>query len=445
MLLALFLAITLLFSSNRVLGAMVPVTSRDTPAHRAVLHFMRGVNLGNDLEYQAGNPAATQTYTEHDLDLIRQEGFDHIRLPVGWHLGSGAAPAYQVSPVLFQKADTLINAALARGLGVILDWHSFDEFMGNPTGSTNKLYVIWKHVATHYAAYSNSLVFDLLNEPNGAATTAVMNGIYPELIRQVHLINPDRTLFVAPGQWSGIGELKTGTNPGLVLPNDDLNLIVTVHCYEPYYFTHQGAEWALPDTATVGVKFPGPPSTPLKASSTITHDWVLQWFKDYNSKPASSNPSSPYSFQSLLKQLRTWADYWGRPVHLSEWGCYEKAENTSRLAFHQAFRTALDAQRLGWAMWDWKAGFHYLKNGIPDPPGMREAIFPPPVLTITDGATIRAEGSLGKTFILQQADPVFAPLQWQGVSTQSLTTNLFMYPIPTNSQTADLYRILWQK
>ena len=63
-------------------------------------------------------------------------------------------------------------------------------------------------------------------------------------------------------------------------------------------------------------------------------------------------------------------------MHVSEWGCYEKADKASRLRFHQAFRSALDAQGLPWAMWDWKAGFRYWDDSAKKPaPGMREAMF----------------------------------------------------------------------
>ena len=47
--------------------------------------------------------------------------------------------------------------------------------------------------------------------------------------------------------------------PQLRLPDDDENLIVTVHNYDPFYFTHQGATWAGPDTKVTGIRFPGPP------------------------------------------------------------------------------------------------------------------------------------------------------------------------------------------
>lgn len=45
--------------------------------------------------------------------------------------------------------------------------------------------------------------------------------------------------------------------PNLRLPDNDENLIVTVHCYEPFNFTHQGATWAGADVKSLkGIAFP---------------------------------------------------------------------------------------------------------------------------------------------------------------------------------------------
>jgi hypothetical protein len=84
------------------------------------------------------------------------------------------------------------------------------------------------------------VAFEFINEPKDAATTTVLNPIYAEAIRQIRVSNPSRTLFVGPGQWNSINELSN-----LRLPDDDENLIVTVHCYDPFLFTHQGACWTL--------------------------------------------------------------------------------------------------------------------------------------------------------------------------------------------------------
>jgi hypothetical protein len=54
-----------------------------------------------------------------------------------------------------------------------------------------------------------------------------------------------------------------------------------------------------------------------------------------------------------------------------------KADQASRARFYGAFRQALDAAGIGWAVWDWKSGFNYWDAKARQPlPGMREALFP---------------------------------------------------------------------
>ena len=92
-----------------------------------------------------------------------------------------------------------------------------------------------------------------------------MNPIFAEAIQQIRRIDPSCTIFVGrSGGWKrSIGEL-----PKLRLPDDDQNLIVTVHNYDPFTFTHQGADWAGPDTKLTGILFPGPPPKPPAGSLT---------------------------------------------------------------------------------------------------------------------------------------------------------------------------------
>ena len=105
---------------------------------------------------------------------------------------------------------------------------------------------------------------------------------------------------------------------------------------------------------------------------------VLDWIGRYNTLPPGRNPSSPVAFRGKLKQAREWSDYYGRPVHLGEFGAYVGADDESRANFYREFRRALDELKLGWAMWDWRAGFKYWDAAKNQPaPGMREALFGP--------------------------------------------------------------------
>jgi endoglucanase len=351
--------------------AMKPLAGRDSPAYRAARLFRHGVNLGNYLEVPPGQNWSVDV-SAGEFAVMYREGFDHVRVPVGWQFYTGPAPDYALSPEIFSRADFVVTNALANHLAVIINVHGFDSFMTNPAGQADKLLAVWRQVAAHYAKYPDALAFEVLNEPHGTATTEVMNPIYTRAIAEIRKTNPHRTLFVEPGDWGQIGELKN-----LVLPADDDNLIVSVHCYDPFYFTQQGATWAGPDTKTTGIRFPGPPTVPLVPDPSLKlNRWVLDWISNYNTLPAEKNPSSPMAFEGKIRLAREWSDYYGRPVHVGEFGCYTRADPESRARFYAAFRHALDREKLGWAIWDWTASSLYWDktNNCPMP-GMREGLF----------------------------------------------------------------------
>jgi endoglucanase len=353
------------------LREMRRIEGRSSPAHLAARHFLKGANLANSLEAPPGQDWGGH-YSAQDLRLIKNEGFDHVRIPVAWHHYTGAAPAYRIKPEIFARVDELVDAGLREKLGVIVNVHHFDDFTTDPKAQTGRFEAIWAQLAEHYARSPEGLAFELLNEAKDAATTEVLNPIVEKTIALVRRTNPNRPIFVGPGKWNSISELKA-----LRLPDDDHNLIVTVHNYEPFFFTHQGANWSGPDTKLTGILFPGPPLRPLVPDRALhLSPSVLDWLKAYNNEPNATNPSSRKAFSGALLEAREWSDHYGRPVHVGEFGCFTTADNASRVHYYQAFREAAEEAKIGWAIWDWKAGFHYWneKAGRPEP-GMRGALF----------------------------------------------------------------------
>lgn len=351
---------------------MTQLADNNSPAHRAAKWFMRGANLGNYLESPRGNTWGVVTVSSDEFSIMKHEGFDHVRVPVRWSDYAGPGPDFRLPPGIFARADFVVTNALAANLAVIINIHHFDAFTSDPAGQTDKFLAIWRQVAAHYAKFTNTLAFELLNEPKDAATTLKLNPIFAQAITEIRKTNPNRTIFVGPGKWNQVSELKN-----LVLPADDNNLIVTVHCYSPFFFTHQGATWAGPDTKLTGVQFPGPPATPLVPDPILKlNPWVLEILHNYNTLAAAQNPSSPSAFAGEMKLARAWSDYYGRPMHVGEFGCYTKADPESRARFYQAFRRECEEDHLGWAIWDWSAGFRYWDKTKNKPvPGMRDALF----------------------------------------------------------------------
>jgi endoglucanase len=354
-----------------VAGAATPadIAKASTPAHRLARQFLRGANFGNYLEAPP-NSWGNIRYTAEDFARARAEGFDHVRLPVAWHHYAGAAPDFALSPEIFAKVDFLVTNATAHGLAAIVNIHHFDAFTSDPAAHKAKFLALWRQIAAHYARAPASVAFELLNEPKDAATTTVMNPIYAEAIALIRRAQPERLLLVGPGKWNSLDEL-----PALRLPEDD-RLLVTVHCYEPFLFTHQGASWAGRSPRTRGIVFPGPPPEPVTPASGI-EPWATNWIERYNTRPAAENPSGPTAFAAKFKAAKAWAEQQGRPIHLGEFGCYQVADAASRARYYAAMRATAEAHGFGWAVWDWKAGFKYWDDQADRPaPGMREALFP---------------------------------------------------------------------
>ncbi|HEU6448214.1 MAG TPA: glycoside hydrolase family 5 protein [Verrucomicrobiae bacterium] len=352
---------------------MQPISSHDTPAYRAAKMFRHGVNLGNYLEAPPSQSWGV-TVSADEFAKMRAEGFDHVRVPIGWQQYAGKGPDFILSPEIFSRVDFVVTNALKNRLAVIINIHHFNGLDENPINATPKFLALWKQIAAHYKKFPMQLAFELDNEPHDNATAAAMNPIYAKSILEIRKSNPRRTIFVEPATWGSIDQL---TN--LTLPADD-NVIVSVHCYDPFYFTHQGATWAGDDTKVVGIQFPGPPAKPLVPDASLKlNPWVTNWIARYNSLPTAQNPSGPIAFENEIKFAKAWSDFYGRPIHFGEFGAYTKADEQSRANFYGAFRHALEKEKIGWAIWDWSAGFCYWDKKKNQPmPGMHDALFGKP-------------------------------------------------------------------
>ncbi len=349
---------------------MKPIARHDTPAYQTARLFQRGANLGDYLESWPVRSWGV-TVEADEFTQMKHEGFDHVRVPIGWHHYAGPGPDFTLSPKIFERVDFVVTNALANGLAVMINIHHFDELDEDPAGTTPEFLAIWRQIAAHYQSFPPQLVFELDNEPHEHASTALMNPIYAQAITLIRQSNPHRTIVVEPGGWGSIAELKN-----LVLPPDD-NVLVSVHCYDPFYFTHQGATWTGGATPVTGIVFPGPPAQPLVPDPALhIRPALADWIQKYNTLPTEKNPSSPLAFEAKLKYVHDWSDHYGRPVHLGEFGAFTKGDESSRANFYSAFRRAAENDELGWCIWDWSAGFRYWdkKNHAPMP-GMHDALF----------------------------------------------------------------------
>lgn len=350
--------------------AMKPLMERNTLAHQAAAFYKRGVNVSHFLELPPKD-ARREECTVEDFAQMKREGFDHMRLPVAWHHYAGPAPDYVLDAQFLKRVDLVASNALSQGLFVILAMTAPEALHARPQAYSNQWVALWRQLARHYAEAHPGLALELLDEPREAATTSLLNGWYAEALKYIRAQNPMRTVFLGPGEGNGPEALAQ-----LHLPPEEENVIVTVHCWEPRYFTRQsdssegGAVGPLK-----GVVYPGPPSAPLPVPLEAGPA-LRRWLEVYNRRPAAWNPSGHAVVEGQLQLARDWSEFYGRPVHVGAFGVTTAADSLSRARYMREVRQLAAAYGLGWAVWAWRGGYDYWDKASGRPlPGMREALF----------------------------------------------------------------------
>jgi len=333
-----FVACGILIASVVALAADSPQPHRDAFAANKALG--RGMNLGNALEAPEEGAWGVRVKPEY-FTAIKQAGFQTVRLPVKWSAHAESKPPYTLDPQFADRVDRAVDQALANGLNIVVDLHHYSEMDANPDEHLRRLVGLWKQIAARYNDRPVGVYFELLNEPHGKLTNVKWNAAIPQVLAAVRETNPTRPVIVGPETWNAISALDK-----LELPATDRRLIVTVHYYDPYEFTHQGAPW---DRAAV--KWKG-----------------RKWGGTAEERAAVTKQ---------LERAAAWAKAHDRPIFLGEFGAYHVADAESRARW-TAF-VAREAERLdfSWAYWEFCSGFGaYDAKTEKWLPGLKTALIP---------------------------------------------------------------------
>ncbi len=292
----------------------------------------RGVNFGNMLEAPTEG-AWGVSVTDDVIDKAAAAGFASVRLPVRWSNHAGAEAPFTIDPAFMTRVESIVDKLLAKNLVVLLNMHHYRQLDGDAldTGEGKvadavvdlRFVMLWEQIASRFKGKGDRLILELYNEPHGRMNGEPWNVLAARTLRVVRASNPDRPVVIGPTHWNSAGDLAL-----LKLPND-ANLIVTVHDYNPFPFTHQGAEWVSPVLPT-GV-------TCCSAAQV-------------------ADMTAP------LDVAKTWAAAKRYPVYVGEFGAYSKAPEASRITFNRTMRDAIEARGMTWAYWEFAAGF-----GVYDP------------------------------------------------------------------------------
>jgi endoglucanase len=297
----------------------LPLSGQNSPAFEMNKRLGRGINIGNTFEA----PAETAWGNPWDPDfcrIITELGFDHIRVPVNWEPRSLDEPPYTIEPAFLERIKGVVDLALGHGLHVIINMHHHTRLLNNPEGQKNRFLAQWEQIAGYFRDYPDSLLFEVFNEPHGDFTPEKWNRFFPEALATIRSTNPDRTVLIGTADWGGLGGLRH-----LEIPADN-NLILTIHYYNPFRFTHQGASWSNGSNAWLGTL----------------------WNDTEEERKAVRDDFAPAIEISRRHNI---------PVHIGEFGAYSRADMESRVRWTTFVSRFFEQQGFSWAYWEFSAGF----------------------------------------------------------------------------------------
>ena len=322
-------------------------------AYTRAQHLRHGINAS---EWFAQRPdrysaAETSAYTnDADIALMAQIGFDNVRLSIdAWPLDRGFNEHDDSN--FIPRLDHAVDQMLARGMAVQIDIHPESDFKKkvSTTGEgIERFLMLWRKLAAHYADRNPDLLFyEIMNEPEERDPYR-WAGVQARAAAAIRSVAPRNTIIATGPNWSSIADLLTQE------PLPDGNVIYTFHFYEPHEFTHQGASWGAaywiythdipypPTDESLQRSIDQVPDAPNRYA--FEHYWLDRW--------------DAHRIKLQIDAAAAWGKQHNVPLLCNEFGVYRHVTpKDSRMRWIHDVRSALEADGIGWTMWDYRGGF----------------------------------------------------------------------------------------
>jgi endoglucanase len=220
-----------------------------------------GWNLGNTFdadptETSWGNPETTQAMVQ----TVHTAGFNTIRIPVTWTDHIGAAPAYTIDPAWMAKVQQVATWANDAGMYAIVNthhdadgqWILFDDpgttttslSAANQAQITAEISAVWAQIAAAFVGYGDHLILECFNEPHGnvngygggdAPSRAILNAYLVACMNAIRGTGGNNATRYVMVQGLGAAAVQVSIQ-SVVVPNDDPNVLFSVHNYFPWAF-----------------------------------------------------------------------------------------------------------------------------------------------------------------------------------------------------------------
>lgn len=314
------------------------------PLHLPALR--RGLNLTHWFEYEQA-----QSVSPRELLALARMGIDHVRIPVdpvvgGWRPVPGARPGFL--PALREA----IDSAQGAGLDVVVDLHMTGETKQRIESSAEAetaLVALWSELAGEFGNTApTGVAFELFNEPQYYGQNALRwPAVQRRLLDAVRARAPKHLVLLSGNEGGSFDGLRW------MPPLPDPAVAWVYHDYDPYLFTHQGAAWLDPRYTTAGlrrdVRYPASLAATHPSRLTSPHPRAAGEWAEY-----LAADWGPARLRAHADQAGAFARSRGVRLLCNEFGVIRaNVDPASRYRWIADMRRALEANGIGWTLWDY--------------------------------------------------------------------------------------------
>ncbi len=249
--------------------------------------FYRGISFGNRVWTNERIPRLH--HGPEDYKRVAEMGMNLVRFYINYQTLESDSKPYHYLEDGWQWLDSNIQWAKNNGVYLILNMHvPQGGFQSHGTAwdlwrdveLQNRLVKLWLAIAQRYKDEPVVFGYDLVNEPGVPDGKEQWQKVAQRLVDEIRKIDKQHPIIVERvnsinTKWEQDKELNFVTVKGD-------NIIYTFHCYDPFFYTHQGAFWLDYMKGRDGGSWPEKNKGNTRKALEKSIDAYLSWGKKHN-------------------------------------------------------------------------------------------------------------------------------------------------------------------
>ena len=314
-----------------------------------------GLNISHWLSQTNQRGESRRTYfTRPDVEYIAKLGYDHIRIPIDEE--QMFTEDGRIEPEAFALLHNALGWCEEFNLRAVVDLHILrthhfnegDKPLFTDPNAQEQFYECWRKLSGELKKYSvDKVAYEPMNEPV-ADEHETWNVIVNRCVQVIRELEPRRTIIIGSNRWQSFSTVKH-----LRIPENDPNIMISFHYYDPFLLTHYQASWTYTGDIAVPVHYPG--QLIDDADMEDAGNYAEAGKKVYNIDVMEKD---------FLEVIET-AKKYNLKLYCGEYGCISVAPHEDRIRWYKDMYTLFERHGISRANWDYKGGFAIVLRGEP--------------------------------------------------------------------------------